>query len=241
MALEGGMKCVKFLVFFFNFLFWLCGIALIVIGILVQIELNKTLIMHSVSASGAPIVIIVVGVVIFFVSFFGCCGAAKENYCMVTTFAILLTCIFLVEIAAAIAGYIFKDKVRTALQDRLEVAVRKYGNDSLIRDTMDELQRKYSCCGAHNYTDWFGVEPFKSNHSVPKSCCWANATMATCNINPTATTINVRGCAGSIEAWLKKHIVIVAAVALGIAFFELLGIVFACCLMKGIRSGYEVM
>uniref|UniRef100_A0A674K375 Uncharacterized protein n=1 Tax=Terrapene triunguis TaxID=2587831 RepID=A0A674K375_9SAUR len=60
----------------------LCGIALIVIGILVQIELNKTLIMSSPSASGAPIVIIVVGVVIFFVSFFGCCGASKENYCM---------------------------------------------------------------------------------------------------------------------------------------------------------------
>lgn len=235
------MKCVKFLVFFFNFLFWLCGVALIVIGVLVQIDLNKTLIMHSASASGAPIVIIVVGVVIFFVSFFGCCGASKENYCMVTTFAILLTCIFLVEIAAAIAGYIFKDKVRTALQDGLEDAVRKYGNDSLIRDTMDELQRKYSCCGAQNYTDWFGVEPFQSDRSVPKSCCRANATMATCNINPTAATINVQGCAGSIEAWLKKHIVIVAAVALGIAFFELLGIVFACCLMKGIRSGYEVM
>ncbi|EMP31015.1 Inositol polyphosphate 1-phosphatase [Chelonia mydas] len=100
----------------------LCGIALIVIGIYVQIELNKTLIMSSPSASGAPIVIIVVGVVIFFVSFFGCCGASKENYCMVTTFAILLTCIFLVEIAAAIAGYIFKDKVGTCR--RVDPAMR---------------------------------------------------------------------------------------------------------------------
>uniref|UniRef100_K7F500 CD63 molecule n=1 Tax=Pelodiscus sinensis TaxID=13735 RepID=K7F500_PELSI len=85
MAVEGCMRCVKFLVFFFNFLFWLCGIALIVIGIYVQMELNNTLIMSSASASGAPIVIIVVGVVIFFVSFFGCCGAWKESYCMVTT------------------------------------------------------------------------------------------------------------------------------------------------------------
>ncbi|KAG6927322.1 CD63 molecule [Chelydra serpentina] len=241
MAVEGGMKCVKFLVFFFNFLFWLCGIALIVIGILVQIELNKTLIMSSPSASGAPIVIIVVGVVIFFVSFFGCCGASKENYCMVTTFAVLLTCIFLVEIAAAIAGYIFKDKVRAALQVGLEDAVKRYNNDSLVAHTMNDLQEKYSCCGANNFTDWFAIEPFKSNHSVPRSCCWANATMATCNVNPTAATINTQGCAQSIETWLKKHIVIVAAVALGIAFFELLGIIFACCLMKGIRSGYEVM
>lgn len=73
---------------------------------------------------------------------------------------------------------------------------------------------------------------------------------------------------------MKKNILIVAAVALGIAFFEvgvglgppphdvcelwgwgggtgtnpprplpsqILGIIFTCCLMKGIRSGYEVM
>ncbi|XP_067386005.1 CD63 antigen isoform X2 [Emydura macquarii macquarii] len=242
MALDGGMKCLKFLLFFFNFVFWLCGIALIVIGIYVQIELNNTLLMHSASASGAPIVIIAVGVVIFFVAFFGCCGAWKENYCMVTTFAVLLTLIFLVEIAAAIAGYIFKDKVRSLLQEGLEDSLPKYNKDQLIRNTIDDLQKHYSCCGASNYTDWFSIQPFKGNHSVPLSCCRANATaIADCNVNPTPSTIYTEGCAESIEAWLKKHIVVVAAVALGIAFFELLGIIFACCLMKGIRSGYEVM
>eukprot|EP00064_Thunnus_orientalis_P015736 superscaffoldBa00002975_g15793 len=63
------------------------------------------------SASGAPIVLIGIGVVIFFIAFFGCCGAWKENYCMVTTFAILISLIIIVEIAAAIAGYIFRNKV----------------------------------------------------------------------------------------------------------------------------------
>uniref|UniRef100_A0A8C8SL74 Tetraspanin n=1 Tax=Pelusios castaneus TaxID=367368 RepID=A0A8C8SL74_9SAUR len=241
MALDGGMKCIKFLVFFFNFLFWVCGLALIVIGIYVQMELHKTLIMHSASASGAPIVIIIVGVIIFFISFFGCCGAWKENYCMVTTFAVLLTIIFLVEIAAAIAGYIFKDKVRAVLQEGLEDALQQYSNDTVLKQAVDDLQTRYSCCGANNYTDWFSIEPFKTNHSVPTSCCLANATVPSCSVNSTALTINMKGCTGSIEVWLKKHVVIVAAVALGIAFFELLGIVFACCLMKGIRSGYEVM
>ncbi|CAI9546732.1 unnamed protein product [Staurois parvus] len=109
MAVEGGMKCIKYLIFIFNLIFWLCGIALIGLGIYVQIYLNKTLTISNVSTSGAPIVLIVVGVVIFFISFFGCCGAVKENYCMVTTFAVLLGVIFLVEIAAAIAGYVFRN------------------------------------------------------------------------------------------------------------------------------------
>ncbi|XP_020639030.1 CD63 antigen [Pogona vitticeps] len=237
MGVEGGMKCVKFLVFFFNFIFWLCGIALIALGIYVQIELRKTLVTTSASASGAPIVILVVGIIVFFISFFGCCGAMKENYCMVTTFAVLLTLIFLLEIAAAIAGYVFKDKVRAVLETEIKEEMRVYGNDTDVTHILDDLQEKYNCCGAFNYTDWFDVPRFKS-HLVPPSCC--NAGM-NCTNNPTPENVHNKGCVEKVELWMKKHIIIVAAVALGIAFFELLGIIFACCLMKGIRSGYEVM
>ncbi|KYO37491.1 CD63 antigen [Alligator mississippiensis] len=240
MALESGMKCVKCLVFFFNLLFWVCGIALVGLGIYVQVMLNKSLTMHNLSASGPAIVIIAVGVVIFFISFFGCCGAWKESYCMVTTFAVLLTLIFLVEIAAAIAGYVFKDKLRKTLEDELWREMHNYTNDKLAKEAMDELQKQYMCCGANNYTDWETIPGFKENRTVPLSCCRTNAT-AKCNEHPTSATIYTEGCLKTMEAWMKKHIVVVAAVALGIAFFEILGIAFACCLMKGIRSGYEVM
>ena len=232
------MKCVKFLVFFFNFIFWLCGIALIILGVYVQIELSKTLVTTpTASASGAPIVILAVGIIIFFISFFGCCGALKENYCMVTTFAVLLTLIFLLEIAAAIAGYVFKDKVKAVLEREIKEEMRVYGNDTEVTQILDNLQHKYNCCGAFNYTDWFGVPGFKP-HSVPESCC--NHGM-NCTSNPTPENVHNTGCVEKMELWMKKHIIIVAAVALGIALFELLGIVFACCLMKAIRSGYEVM
>jgi CD63 antigen len=33
----------------------------------------------------APMLFIIVGVVIFLVAFFGCCGAIKENNCMMMT------------------------------------------------------------------------------------------------------------------------------------------------------------
>ncbi|XP_062453419.1 CD63 antigen [Rhea pennata] len=239
MAIEGGMKCVKFLVFIFNFIFWVCGVALIAIGIYAQVALNKALVITSASASSTPIAIVVVGVIIFFISFFGCCGAWKESYCMVTTFAILLSLIFLVEIAAAIAGYVFKDKVRSVLEEGLRDAMEKYGEDKALRETVDELQRDFDCCGANNYTDWADIAPFKGNDTVPRSCCRVNTT--SCNVHPSPSTVYEKGCLQSIEAWMKKNILIVAAVALGIAFFEILGIIFACCLMKGIRSGYEVM
>ncbi|XP_025903162.1 CD63 antigen [Nothoprocta perdicaria] len=239
MAMEGGMKCVKFLVFVFNFIFWVCGVALIAIGLYAQVALNKALVVTSASASSTPIAIVVVGVIIFFISFFGCCGAWKESYCMVTTFAVLLSLIFLVEIAAAIAGYVFKDKVRAVLEQGLQEAVQKYGEDAALREGVDELQEEFHCCGINNYTDWANVAPFKGNDTVPRSCCRVNST--TCNVHPSPATVYEEGCVSSLEAWMKKNIVVVAAVALGIAFFEVLGIIFACCLMRGIRSGYEVM
>ncbi|KAL8163788.1 UNVERIFIED_CONTAM: hypothetical protein K2H54_038973 [Gekko kuhli] len=194
--------------------------------------------MTSLSASGAPIVILIVGVIVFFIAFFGCCGAWKENYCMVTTFAILLTLIFLVEIAAAIAGYIFKDQIQKVIDDHIRQDMHGYSTNGTFRQDLDTLQAEFNCCGAANYTDWFN-EPGYKNQTVPSSCCMPNAT--DCAKNPTPDKIFHEGCVSKIERWLKKHILIVAGVALGIAFFELLGIIFACCLMKGIRSGYEVM
>ncbi|XP_074710095.1 CD63 antigen [Strix uralensis] len=239
MAVEGGMKCVKFLVFVFNFIFWVCGVALIAIGIYAQVALGKALVVSTASASSSPLAILVLGVIIFFISFFGCCGAWKESYCMVTTFAVLLSIIFLVEIAAAIAGYVFKDKVRSVLEEGLWDAMRKYGEDKPSTEAVDELQKDFTCCGANNYTDWATIERFKVNNTVPRSCCRVNTT--SCNVRPSPATVYEKGCLESIEAWMKKNILVVAAVALGIAFFEILGIIFACCLMKGIRSGYEVM
>jgi CD63 antigen len=32
-----------------------------------------------------PVLLIVVGVTVFVVAFFGCCGAVKENHCMIMT------------------------------------------------------------------------------------------------------------------------------------------------------------
>ncbi|KAM9320770.1 CD63 antigen [Gastrophryne carolinensis] len=239
MAVEGGMKCVKYLIFLFNLLFWICGIALIALGIYVQIYLNKTLEIKSASASGAPIVLIAVGVVIFFISFFGCCGAAKENYCMVTTFAVLLILIFLIEIAAAIAGYVLRNQVQDVYGQAYKANMKNYNITKPATDSVDEIQKTFQCCGANNSSDWRDTAAYKDTNFVPDSCC--RVISKDCGHNSTASNIYTTGCIDGIDTWVKKNVGIIAGVALGIAFFEILGIVFACCLMRGIRSGYEVM
>lgn len=240
MGVEGGMKCVKFLLFFFNFIFWLCGLALIVVGILVQMALHKTFMINDASASGAPIVLIGVGVVIFFIAFFGCCGAWKENYCMVTTFAVLLSLIIIIEIAAAIAGYMFRKKLSVIVQDSLTEMITNYKNGTKeFKEAVDKLQQDLKCCGVNSSSDWRSFT--SAGNTVPDSCCM-NVTEG-CGIGTMTDAAKVyqQGCHDVLEEVLKKNIQWVIVAALVIAFLQIMGIVFACLLMRGIRSGYEVM
>uniref|UniRef100_A0A3Q2ZW37 CD63 molecule n=1 Tax=Kryptolebias marmoratus TaxID=37003 RepID=A0A3Q2ZW37_KRYMA len=188
MAVEGGMKCVKYLLFFFNFIFWLCGFALIIVGVMVQVSLHKTFMIHDATASAAPIVIITVGVLIFFIAFFGCCGAWKENHCMITTFAVLLSLIIVAEIAAAILGYVFRNKV-----------------------------------------------------SVDYSCCKIVTTNCGKNAMTDASKVYQKGCHDVVETFVRNNIQWVIVAAIVIAILQVMGVVFACLLMRSIRSEYEVM
>ncbi|XP_037335158.2 CD63 antigen [Pungitius pungitius] len=240
MAVEGGMKCIKFLVFFFNFIFWLCGLALIVVGILVQVRFHNSLIIHDVSASAAPIVIIAIGVVIFFIAFFGCCGAWNENHCMVTAFAIFLFAIIVVEIAAVIVGYVYRDKLSAIVQDSLNDMISGYKNGTEeFKKGLDHLQKEWKCCGVNSSSDW--KNNFGDGNSVPDSCCLTPSSGCGKGTMTDEAKVHQQGCREALEASLKKNILWVIVAALVIAGLQILGIVFSCLLMKGIRSGYEVM
>ncbi|OWK49820.1 CD63 antigen, partial [Lonchura striata] len=155
MAAEGALKCVKFLVFFFSFVF---------------------------------------------------------------CFTVLLSLIFLLELAAAVTGYVFKNKVHGLVEDGLWAAVRGYEGDAALSATVDGIQRELSCCGVNNYTDWASVGSFGANDSVPSSCCRQPG--ASCNLRPTPATVFAKGCLPSLEAWVGRNVVVLAAMALGVAFFE---------------------
>lgn len=74
------------------------GVALIVMGAYVHIEMNQYLNFLDDSYLTSQTVFIVVGVVILVVGFFGCCGACTESYCMMYTFAILLAVVIITEV-----------------------------------------------------------------------------------------------------------------------------------------------
>lgn len=215
-----------------------CAVGLIAVGVGAQLVLSQTIIQGATPGSLLPMVIIAVGAFLFLVAFVGCCGACKENYCLMITFAIFLSLIMLVEVAAAIAGYVFRDKVMLEFNKDFRQQMQNYRRDNRTTLALDKMQEDFKCCGAANYTDWESV-PTVPKGQVPDSCC-INVTKD-CGASLQINNIYSEGCVEKIGGWLRSNVLVVAAAALGIAFVEVLGIVFACCLVKSIRSGYEVM
>lgn len=218
------MKCIKFLLFGFNLIFVLAAIGLIAVGAYVQIKLKDYFELIEGSFSSAAALCIAVGVIIFFIAVFGCCGAFKENYCCTMIFAVLLVIIFILEIAAGIAGFVLRGKVEHYVEEYMD---KTLAGDNKVWDT---VQKDFKCCGVRNYTDWNTL----ANKTAPASCC----VKAGCT--PPAG-IYEGGCLNKFETWLKDKIYIVGAVGIALAFIQIVGILFACCLARAIKKEYEVV
>jgi len=229
------MKCVKYMLFAFNLIFFLAGLGLIIAGALVQTKFQDYFDFFGGSFSAAAILLIVVGSIIFIIGFFGCCGAYKENYCMVMTFAVLLGLIFILEIAAGITAYVLRDKAESFVEEKLTIALGNYQNDG-VGKTWDRAQKEFECCGVYNYTDWSGKGGIAVGQ-VPESCCITTG----CATNPTALNTYNDGCIDKFVDWIEDNIYIIGGVGIGLAFVQIIGIIIACCLGKSIRKEYEVV
>ncbi|KAK6166602.1 hypothetical protein SNE40_023255 [Patella caerulea] len=228
---EGGMRCIKLLLFVFNLLFVLAGIGLIGAGSYVQIKLTSYNDFLGNQYTGPGILLIIVGVIIFGIAFFGCCGAVKENYCLVMTFAVLLSIIFILEIAGGIAGFVLKDQLDKEVKEVLNKKIEDYKkNDTAAIQAFDELQKEFECCGVMDKNDWKG--------NIPNSCCPEDTLI---NNKCPPTKVYEEGCDAKFISWIQDKILIIGGIGIGLAFVQIVGICFSCCLARAIRKEYEVV
>jgi CD63 antigen len=244
-ALTGGAKCIKYLLFVFNLLFLLCGLALIVVGAIVQVQTKDAAAFNG-SASSAGIFLIVVGSLIFIVCFFGCAGAINNNYCMVVTFGVLLLLILLAEVAAVIAGFVLKDKINETLTTEMLKNQQAYNPDDpddIATQTWNRTQHDLKCCGTTDYMSWNESIKMKETNSVPDSCC--KDFFVDCGKGKLTTASEDlfygEGCHQKLMDYLNTYLVAVGIAAAVVAVIQLIGIIFAFCLANQLRKDYRVV
>jgi len=241
------MKFIKYLLFFFNLLFALSGLLLIITGCVIQGAYSDYLDFLGDDFFNTPVFMIVVGCIIFFVAFFGCCGAIKENHCMTTTFAVLLGVIFLMEVGAGIAAYQLKAEVNDLIEKNMERGMAHYNETGYegVTKTWDVVQREIGCCGTQEFRDWSNTT-FSDKSNVPDSCCLSDIagcgkSILTQNDDNAAMKVHTQGCFKSFSEQIKSNISAVGGVGIGIGILQFVGMVFAACLSRSLKKEYETV
>jgi len=222
---------VKYLMLLVNLVFALAGAFLIGVGAYIQIAAKDYLEFLSNNYLNTPIFIIIVGVAIFVVAFFGCCGAWQESSCMIYVYAVLISLLLICEIGAGIAAFVLKGDLKAVMEEKSKEGLQNYGNEGNegVTKAWDSVQHELKCCGVTNSSDWLA-----SNYGkVPDSCCpKIEAGGDGCKTED----IYPAGCLALLEDTFIGNIATVGGVALGVAFLQLVGVIFSCCLAGRIRK-----
>ncbi|CAH0554426.1 unnamed protein product [Brassicogethes aeneus] len=234
---SGGMTCVKYLIFLFNLLFVISGITLLVVGGTVLLFYAHYSNFVYPSYQSAPIVLIIVGIIIFVIAFFGCCGAVKENHCMIITFSIFLLVIVTLELAAGIVGYIRRNDVEVMLENKLNSTMYQYNTDMKIRNSWDIAQHEAVCCGMTGPEDWVKIN--NGNKTLPHTCCPDTPDDGSCKLG--SPNVIQDSCMVKLKEMMQQYGAYIGAVGIGIALSQFIGVIFACCLARSIRREYETV
>ncbi|EDO39847.1 predicted protein [Nematostella vectensis] len=234
MALQGSSNIVKILVIIFNFIFFLFGLILFGVGIWASTKLGAYVEIASVNYATGPRVVIAVGFIIALVAFLGCCGAWKENKCMLICFFAFLLLLLILEIVGGALAYNNKDKIENRLDKDILKAIENYPGKN--EKSINDMQTKFKCCGADNYTDWQSNIKMKNSSSVPDSCC--KSEKAGCGVGGVKDPkdIYTKGCFTIIKGEIEKSLKPIGGLAIAVLVIQLLGMVFALLLICRIKS-----
>ncbi|XP_041967368.1 LOW QUALITY PROTEIN: tetraspanin-9 [Alosa sapidissima] len=232
---RGCLCCLKYMMFLFNLIFWLCGCGLLGVGIWLSVSQGSfATFSPSFPSLSAANLVIAIGAIVMVTGFLGCLGAIKENKCLLLSFFIVLLVILLAELILLTLFFVYSDKVsENAKQDLKDgLALYNTNNNIGLRNAWNIIQAEWKCCGVTGYTDWH--EALKEK-VVPDRCCQEH--YQECGRNSTNMFWN-RGCYEKVEEWLDDNKNLLWTIAMVILVVQLLGMAFSMTLFHQIhRTG----
>jgi hypothetical protein len=176
MGLGACMKCIKYSLFIFNFIFWLIGAALLSFGLWLYFAPGARQMLHTSgdSVGTLALIVIVIGSIIMLLGFLGCCGSILENKCMLVVFFILMTLIFLAVLTAGLLLVFmwnaFRNPAIEMINWDLLNKTKIYETDEGVRTYLDQIQTSLHCCGAEGPADYHGTSKPTSCHAYTEGC-----------------------------------------------------------------------
>lgn len=235
--------CLKYLLFVFNFLFWLGGAAVLGVGVWTLVEKSDYLsLLASSTFAVSAYILILAGSLVVLTGFLGCCAVIREQKSCLSTYFILLLLIFLIELVAGVLAYVYYQRLSEELKQHLhQTMTENYAQSEkdAITLAVDRLQQDFKCCGSNNSNDWTLSAYILSKHSegrvVPDSCCKTITPFCGKRDHPSNIYKVEGGCITKLEKFLADHLLVIGAVGIGVACLQICGMVLTCCLYKRIK------
>ncbi|XP_029180804.2 tetraspanin-33-like [Acropora muricata] len=238
---------VKYFLFSTNTLLWIISTIFIGVGSWAYDDKRKYSDLDSL-AFDPSVLIIIVGCLMFVITFCGCVGALRENKILLKVFVGTLTIIFILELVTGFVAFFFVDKTQSKVKDATHNVIIRYRDDPDLQNAIDKIQQGLKCCGGYSYHDWEHNEHFNCSAKtvqacgVPFSCCRKDQINTHCGFSvrkekletEASSVIYTQGCIDSLTFWINDHLHIVGGLAFGFALIQLLGILGAFNMIRDI-------
>ncbi|KAM9334475.1 tetraspanin-11 [Symphorus nematophorus] len=235
--------CLKYLLFVFNFLFWVGGAAVLGVGVWTLVEKSDYLsLLASSTFAVSAYILILAGSLVVVTGFLGCCAVIREQRGCLSTYFCCLLVIFLIELVAGVLAYVYYQRLSEELKQHLnQTMTENYAQPGkeAITLAVDRLQQDFKCCGSNNSHDWMVSAYISSKPAegrvVPDSCCKTITPLCGKRDHPSNIYKVEGGCITKLEQFLADHLLVIGAVGIGVACLQICGMVFTSCLYRRIK------
>ncbi|NXL83802.1 TSN15 protein, partial [Alectura lathami] len=155
------------------------GGLVLIVGIYAEVERQKYKTLESAFLAPA-IILILLGVIMFFVSLVGVLASLRDNLACLRAFMYILGLCLLIELSGAVVALIFRNQTIKFLNDNIRRGIENYYDDLDFKNIMDSVQKQFKCCGGEDYRDWSKnayhncAAPGPLACGVPYTCCVRN-------------------------------------------------------------------
>nr|XP_007966281.2 tetraspanin-11 isoform X1 [Chlorocebus sabaeus] len=254
---------LKYLLFVFNFFFWVGGAAVLAVGIWTLVEKSGYLsVLASSTFAASAYILIFAGALVMVTGFLGFGAILREQKGCLSTYFCLLLVIFLVELVAGVLAHVYYQRLSDELKQHLnKTLAENYGQPGATQITasVDRLQQdpgtlrkpltsslclclQFKCCGSNSSADWqhstYILSREAEGRRVPDSCCKTAVTRCGQRVHPSNIYKVEGGCLTKLEQFLADHLLLMGAVGIGVACLQICGMVLTCCLHRRLQRHF---
>ncbi|XP_065813933.1 tetraspanin-8-like [Labrus bergylta] len=219
----GASKVIKYLLFTFNFFFFLAGFLVLTLSIYASNHRAD----YQITDELLPAVnlLIYISAVTLIFGFFGCYGSIVESRCLLVLFFVGLFKMFLTLVAVvALGAFARTTEAQEAVGEHVQQFIPLSAQTEDIQKSFQDMERNDFCCGMFaGHLDW-------GNSSLVPESCNCKDTTRNCTVLD-GREIYSTPCMVYVMTWMDRVSVSVIGAVFGLGALMILGMVFSSVLI----------